>query len=169
MKTSIRITADMTLLALQSNLQWHGFGIPRYKAIRGKIMNRTFSLVTIGFLVSSICLAEGPTLPSKNAVPAALSTVASDWHGYQKHSFTLAGHSAFVVVPKVAAPGNPWIWRTSFPDFHSEVDQELVYNGYHIGFIDVVSMLGSDSALDIMEQFYDQAQAQWGLAEKPAL
>ena len=68
------------------------------------------------------------------------------------------------MVPKIAAPGKPWIWRTSFPDFHSEVDQELVYNGFHIGFINVVSMLGSDASLEIMDQFYVQVRSQWGLA-----
>ena len=41
----------------------------------------------------------GP-VPAKEAVPAALATVGSDWHGYQKQSFTLAGLPAFVVVPK---------------------------------------------------------------------
>ncbi|MFT5131185.1 MAG: sialidase-1 [Rhodothermales bacterium] len=101
--------------------------------------------------------------------PVAVVTKPTDWHGYQKQSFTLVGHPAFVVVPKIAAPGKPWIWRTSFPDFHSEVDQELVYNGYHIGFISVVTMLGADPALDIMDTFYAQVRAQWGLAERPAL
>jgi sialidase-1 len=119
-------------------------------------MNWRFTLCA-GLLGAS-CLALEP-LPTK----------PSDWHGYQKQSFALAGHPAFVVVPKIAAPGKPWIWRTSFPDFHSEVDQELAYNGYHIGFINVVSMLGSDSSLDIMDQFYAQVRSQWGLAERPAL
>jgi pimeloyl-ACP methyl ester carboxylesterase/lysophospholipase L1-like esterase len=132
-------------------------------------MNRTYSLVTICLLINTVCLAEGPVVSAEDAGSAALATVVSDWHGYQKQSFTLAGHPAIVFSPKNAAPGNPWVWRTSFPDFHSEVDQELVYNGYHIGFINVVAMLGSDSALDIMDQFYDQARLKWGLAEKPAL
>jgi sialidase-1 len=129
----------------------------------------TLTRVVICLLLSTICPAENVAVPAETTVPAGLTTVASDWHGYQKQSFTLAGHPAFVVVPKHAAPGNPWIWRTSFPDFHSEVDQELAYNGYHIGFINVVTLLGSDSALDIMDQFYDQARSQWQLAEKPAL
>jgi sialidase-1 len=109
-------------------------------------------------LLVSRCLALEP-----------VATEASNWQGYQKQSFTLAGHPAFVVEPKIAAPGKPWIWRTSFPDFHSEVDQELVYNGFHIGFVNVVTMLGADSSLDIMDQFYAQLRSQWGLAERPAL
>ncbi len=60
-------------------------------------MKRIVSLVTLWVTVGSVCRAEA----------ADLATVASDWHGYQKQSFSLAGHPAFVVVPKVAAPGKP--------------------------------------------------------------
>ena len=134
-------------------------------------MNWIPSLITtaLALLIGCPCCAQQVTTPDSEAGPAPVVTNASDWHGYQKHSFTLAGHPAFIVSPKIAASGKPWVWRTSFPDFHSEVDQELVYNGYHIGFIDVVKMLGSDSALDIMDQFYDQARSQWGLSKRPAL
>lgn len=98
-----------------------------------------------------------------------VSTTASNWHGYQKQSFVLDGDPAFVVVPKVAASGKPWIWRTSFPDFHAEVDIELVRNGFHIGFLNVVQALGSDASLDKMDRFYEQVRSQWGLAARPAL
>ncbi len=93
----------------------------------------------------------------------------SDWNGYQKQSFTINGHSAYVVVPRVAAPGNPWVWRTSFPDYMPVVDLALVHDGYHIGYIEILDMLGSDSALDLVDQFYTQVRAQWGLAEKMAV
>lgn len=99
----------------------------------------------------------------------AIETSSSKWHGFQKLSFVLDGDPAFVVIPKVAAPGKPWIWRTSFPDFHAEVDRELVRNGYHIGFLNVVTALGSDTSLDKMDRFYEQVRAQWGLAARPAL
>jgi hypothetical protein len=33
-------------------------------------------------------------------------------------------------VPQETAPGKPWVWRTSFPDFHAEVDLELVKGGF---------------------------------------
>ena len=101
--------------------------------------------------------------------PEDIKTTETDWHGFKKQSFLLDGDPAFVVVPKVAAAGKPWIWRTSFPDFHSEVDRELVRNGFHIGFLNVVAMLGSDASLDKMDRFYDQVRSQWGLAAKPAL
>jgi len=98
-----------------------------------------------------------------------LQTKTADWHGFQKHTFTLDGDSAFVVVPKVPASGNPWIWRTSFPDFHAEVDRELVRNGFHIGYLHVVKMLGCDASLDKMDRYYEVVREKWKLAEKPAL
>lgn len=90
-------------------------------------------------------------------------------NGYIRQSFTIDGHPAYLVSPSVAAPGKPWIWRTSFPDYHAEVDLELLRCGYHLGFIDVVDMLGSDASLDLMDRFYEQVRTQWGLAPKPAL
>ncbi len=101
--------------------------------------------------------------------PAPVTMQVSDWNGYQKQSFVINGHAAYVVVPKIAAPGKPWIWRTSFPDYQPVVDLELVRNGWHIGYIEVLDLLGSDTALDLMDQFYAQVRSQWGLTEKMAL
>lgn len=98
-----------------------------------------------------------------------VATTPSDWKGATKQSFEFEGHKAFVVVPAKVAPGKPWVWRTSFPDFHAEVDVELVKEGFHIAHVDVVSMLGSDGALEIMDRFRELVRSQWGLAEKAAL
>ncbi|MEX1048664.1 MAG: hypothetical protein WED15_03985 [Akkermansiaceae bacterium] len=98
-----------------------------------------------------------------------VTTTESDWKGATKQSFDFEGHKAFVVAPPEAAPGKPWVWRTSFPDYHAEVDLELVKSGFHIAHVDVVSMLGSDESLAIMDRFYDLVRKQWGLSAKPAL
>lgn len=117
------------------------------------------ALTTIALAVSTLAIsAADPVQPT-----------ASAWHGYQKQSFTFGGHPAHVVEPKVAAPGRPWVWRTSFPDFHAEVDLELLHSGCHVAYFDVVDMLGCDAALDLMDGFYDQVRGQWKLAERPAL
>lgn len=93
----------------------------------------------------------------------------SDWHGFAKQSFQLKAKPCFVVEPKIAAAGRPWIWRTSFPDYHPEVDLELLHVGFHVGFINCVEMLGADSALDLMDSFYEKVRERWKLAERPAL
>jgi len=108
-------------------------------------------------------------LPALLSAADSVTTTESDWKGYTKQAFEFEGHKAFVVVPKETAPGKPWVWRTSFPDFHAEVDLELVKGGFHIAHVDVVAMLGSDESLVIMDRFYDLVRERWGLAAKPAL
>jgi hypothetical protein len=103
------------------------------------------------------------------ALSSASGSQLSYWEGYERHAFTLEGNPCFVVPPAVAAPGKPWVWRTSFPDFHVEVDLELLGHGYHVGFIDCVDMLGADPALDLMDAYYDHVRLEWGLGARPAL
>lgn len=78
-------------------------------------------------------------------------------------------HNGFIISPEKALPGNPWIWRTTFPEYHDEIDQLLVKNGFHLCYLDVVAKLGSDSAIETMHHFYSYVRNQWGLGEKPAL
>lgn len=125
--------------------------------------------VTLGQEIAPNKPSEPGSKDGRTADYVAVATQETDWHGFKKQSFELEGAPAFVVEPKVAASGKPWIWRTSFPDFHSEVDRELVRCGFHIGFLNVVRELGSDSSLDKMDQFYEQVRAQWQLARKPAI
>jgi len=101
--------------------------------------------------------------------PAAGEEQVSTWRGYERVNFTLEGRPCFLTRPKIAAPGRPWVWRTSFPDFHAEVDLELLHHGWHVGFINCVEMLGADPALDLMDRFYDHVTRERGLAPRPAL
>jgi sialidase-1 len=101
--------------------------------------------------------------------PVLRGVTAADWHGYTKRSFPFMDKPCFVVEPRIAAPGKPWVWRTSWPDYHPEVDWELLHNGCHVAHIDCVDMLGCDAALDRMDRFYAQVRATWGLAETYAL
>jgi pimeloyl-ACP methyl ester carboxylesterase len=91
------------------------------------------------------------------------------WSGFKKTVFEVNGDKCFVIAPAEAAAGKPWIWRTSFPGYHDAVDLELVRQGFHLAYMDVLKMLGSDAALDQMDAFYARVRSDWGLAEKPAL
>ncbi len=100
---------------------------------------------------------------------APIQQRASTWRGFLRLDFALADRKCFVTVPTTNAPGNPWVWRTSFPDFHAEVDLALLSNGWHIAFIDCVNMLGSDGSLDIYDRFYAVLTNEFSLGAKPAL
>lgn len=112
--------------------------------------------------------AESASRQSVNPSEVA-GAVDSDWRGFRKRSFDFEGKKAFVVEPATASVGNPWVWRTSFPDFHAEVDLVLLEDGFHLAHVDVVSLLGSDESLAIMDRFYDFVRKTWGLSAKPAL
>ncbi|MEK9773849.1 MAG: hypothetical protein VW576_09830, partial [Opitutae bacterium] len=79
----------------------------------------------------------------------------SDWKGYTKTEFQVVGNNAFVVEPKKPAVGTPWVWRARFPTYHTEIDEMLLKDGYHIAHINTGPRLGSIHALKIWEQFYD--------------
>ena len=40
-----------------------------------------------------------------------------------------------VVVPKAAAPGNPWSWRGCYWDHEPQAEVELLKRGFHIAFV----------------------------------
>jgi len=132
------------------------------KSIRMRVVTKLLCAVAVMAIVADRCSAV-------QGAPAPVAIQKSDWNGYEKQSFTIAGHAAYVVMPHIAAPGKPWVWRTSFPDYQPVVDLELVRDGYHLGYVEVLDMLGSDPALDIVDQFYAQVREQWGLSEKMAV
>ena len=93
----------------------------------------------------------------------------SEWKGHPRYDFEVDGRPCFVVVPKQPAEGNPWVWRARFPSYHPEVDELLVERGFHIAHMDTNGMLGSPTALDHWDAFYEVLTGKHGLAEKMAL
>jgi pimeloyl-ACP methyl ester carboxylesterase len=99
----------------------------------------------------------------------ALETSESVWKGFAKTSFTVAGHNGYVVAPKTPLKGNPWVWRARFPNYHSEIDAQLLADGYHIAHVDTKNRLGSTGALNVWEAFYKEVTTTFGLNKKMAL
>ena len=93
----------------------------------------------------------------------------SDWNGYERYNFTVDGKSCFVTTPKSVAQGKPWVWRARFPGYHPETDIILLERGFHIAHMDTKGMLGSPTALDHWDAFYDFLVNEKGFSKKPAL
>ena len=93
----------------------------------------------------------------------------SNWNGFQRLNYSVDGRACFITQPAIPAPGKPWIWRTSFPDFHTEVDLELLRHGWAVGYIECLDMLGCDASLDIMDRFYEDLTQNRGFSARPAL
>jgi hypothetical protein len=103
------------------------------------------------------------------AMPAAAAGIPANWNGFEQRSFTSAGCAAWVIVPAIAAPGKPWVWRTTDPDRSPGAALELVRNGWHVGYVDLPEPSDPERSLAAMDAFYAAVTSQWQLAPKPAL
>jgi len=115
-----------------------------------------------------VVAVSAPLAPAQNVADASTDK-HSVWHGFDRYHFQVAGRAAWIVVPKQTADGKPWVWRARFPDYHSEMDVELLKQGFHVAYVDVAGMFGSPRAMQIGDAFYDDVTTQRGLSAKPAL
>ncbi|RYY34504.1 MAG: SGNH/GDSL hydrolase family protein [Sphingobacteriaceae bacterium] len=91
------------------------------------------------------------------------------WQGYDRVDITLNGRKGYYVKPAKPLPGNPWVWRASFPDWHTEIDTDLLNRGFHVAFVQVDDMYGSPSAMMVWDEFYKYLTDSVGLAKRVAL
>jgi pimeloyl-ACP methyl ester carboxylesterase len=69
-----------------------------------------------------------------------------------------------VVVPKKAAPGNPWSWRGCYWNHQPQTEVELLRRGFHIAFV-APDPAGQGKAWDLWYKFMTETH---GLAKKSA-
>ena len=103
------------------------------------------------------------------AILAAGLGMAADWHGFEKREFTVDGVAGYVVLPRVAAPGKPWLWRARFPEFNFQAAEGLLAKGYHVAYYDLPNIFGSPKAVESWDHFYAHVRKEFGLAERMAL
>ncbi|WP_367874038.1 GDSL-type esterase/lipase family protein [Luteolibacter sp. Populi] len=93
----------------------------------------------------------------------------SDWSGYRRLDFTVDGRAALLVLPKEAAKGKPWIWRTEFFGHEPQGDIALLGRGFHVAYIDMQDMYGAPVSMKHMDAFYTHLTTAHGLAKKAVL
>ena len=93
----------------------------------------------------------------------------SDWHGFDRYEFDVAGKTASVVVPKHAADGKPWVWHGEFFGHKPAPDIALLGHGFHIVYLNVPNMLGSPEAVSHWNSLYRELTQRYGFSLKPAL
>ncbi len=132
-------------------------------------MNQLFRVCLFGICLLVFAMAEVSLAQSTDTKPSeAWPGKQSKWNGFQRYDFEVDGRSAYVVMPKHAAPGKPWVWRARFPNFHAEADLILLDRGFHIARINTDGMLGSPNAMKHWDAFY-QFIIDRGLAKKCVL
>ena len=93
----------------------------------------------------------------------------SDWHGFDRYEFPVAGKMASVVVPKKEAAGKPWVWHGEFFGHKPDPDIALLGHGFHIVYLSVPNMLGCPDAVSHWNSLYRELTRRYGFASKPAL
>ncbi|TWT98694.1 prolyl oligopeptidase family serine peptidase [Neorhodopirellula pilleata] len=127
--------------------------------------------VAIFFLVpdASRGLGEGSSAPPNASKVAAFPGPATDWNGYSRYQFNVAGHPLSVVAPETAAAGRPWVWHGEFFGHKPAPDIELLRRGFHIVYANIPNRLGSPSAVEHWNRCYDELTSQYQLHHKVAL
>jgi pimeloyl-ACP methyl ester carboxylesterase/lysophospholipase L1-like esterase len=112
----------------------------------------------LGTLSAPVLLAQ--------TTPAAASSL---WNGYEKRDFMIGAYPAYVVLPRIAAPGKPWFWRARFPDYQPRPALGLLSKGFHLAYLDLPNTFGNPPAVAAWEAFYDHVVLNFGLASKMSL
>ena len=100
---------------------------------------------------------------------AAQTPKVSEWNGFEKLDFEIAGHAALIVKPKVPAEGRPWIWRTEFFGHEPQGDLALLGHGWHVAYFKVSDMYGAPPAIELMDKFHAEVTKEFGLAKRAVL
>jgi len=102
-------------------------------------------------------------------IKADTGITISSWKGFVRYDLKIKEREARLIIPDLALPGNPWIWRARFPDWHTEADSILVSEGFHLAYINTNNMFGSPRAMRIWDDFYEFLTKEFSLKEEVAL
>lgn len=103
------------------------------------------------------------------SVGVAPALEQSQWNGFTRVDFEVAGRPCLVVFPAQAAAGKPWIWRTEFFGHEPQADLALLARGWHVAYMDARDMYGAPKAMALFGQFYAHAVVRFGLAQRVVL
>jgi pimeloyl-ACP methyl ester carboxylesterase len=118
-----------------------------------------FALAVIG-----IRLSAAPASP-----PGETEVRTSQWKGYQRLDFEVAGRPCLLVLPTTPAPGRPWIWRTEFFEHEPQAGLALLARGWHVAYMDAKNLYGAPKAIALFGRFYAHVVPHFGLARRAVL
>lgn len=95
--------------------------------------------------------------------------VRSEWNGFARYDFEVAGKPVLVVAPESPAPGRPWVWHGEFFGHKPAPDIALLQRGFHVVAMRIPDMLGSPEAVQLWTACYERLTGEFGLAKKVAL
>ncbi|MEE2827263.1 MAG: SGNH/GDSL hydrolase family protein [Planctomycetota bacterium] len=126
--------------------------------------------VSIGCLVVWMVAMCSPCLvPAVACQEDAWYQRHDDWNGFSRYHFQIGQQAAYLVAPDEPAAGRPWVWRARFPNYHAEIDIELLKRGFHVGYVDVAGLFGNPAAVEIGDHFYRYVCQHASLNPRPSL
>lgn len=96
-------------------------------------------------------------------------TLAVEWNGYERFDFTVNDKQIWLIKPKQAAPGNPWIWRAEFFGHEPQGDLALLAKGFHVAYTNMQNQYGAPIAIEHMATFHDAMFKDHALSAKVVL
>lgn len=93
----------------------------------------------------------------------------ADWNGYERLDLKVDDKPSFLIKPKQAAPGNPWIWRTEFFGHEPQADLALLAKGFHVAYTAMQNQYGAPIAIAHMAKFHDAMIKDYALSGKVVL
>ena len=108
------------------------------------------------------------TMTARSTANHGPGMTQSEWHGYERLDFVVAGQPATLIVPHEAAPGKPWVWRAEwFGDRHGpQVSLALLEKGWHLAYINASDRYGSPDSIAIFDAYYQKLTKDFELASK---
>lgn len=123
--------------------------------------------VRVGFVVVLFAILAGTA--SRTLVAAEFGGKESQWQGFDRFDFDVDGQRCWVVAPKLAAEGKPWIWRARFFGHEPQADVALLNEGFHVAYCEVGGLFGNPTAVKRWDAFYKVMVEQHGMSRRPAL
>jgi len=130
-------------------------------------MYRRIFLCSLIILILSISRLSSQSSVIQNFSSTGIEE--SFWKGFVRYDFQFEQRNARLVVPNNPIPGNPWVWRARFPDWHTEADSILASEGFYVVYINTDNLYGSPSAVSIWDNFYNFLTDEYKLQQKVAL
>jgi len=108
------------------------------------------------------------TMTARSTANHGPGMTQSEWHGYERLDFVVAGQPATLIVPHEAAPGKPWVWRAEwFGDRHGpQVSLALLEKGWHLAYINASDRYGSPDSIAIFDTYYQKLTKDFELASR---
>ncbi|MGE3311830.1 MAG: GDSL-type esterase/lipase family protein [Limisphaerales bacterium] len=111
----------------------------------------------LGDLLSTI--PEEPRFPGKR----------SEWFGFPRFDFEIAGRPVLVVAPRTPAPGRPWLWHGEFFGHKPKPDIALLERGFHVVYTSIPDHLGGPEAVAHWNRVHQHLMSEFGFSARPGL